>query len=846
MFKEKFKVGGMTCTNCSSHVEKSVAKVEGVSNVNVNLMNSSMVVEYDENKTNSKDIIDAVVSAGYTATLENDKDSLQSSPTVDTAKQTKLQLIYSAIFFIPLFYLCMGHMLNFPLPSILTGMENMGINVVAQLVLAFPLVFINRNYVIRGFKALKSKSPNMDTLTALGIVSSFAYSLFSLFAVMYYIGRNDLDTAMNYHQDMYFETAGMIPTIVSIGKYMEARSKKKTTSVVEKLLNLSPDTATILKDGKEVQIPLDRLSVGGTVIVKHGDKIACDGTIIEGNCLIDQSAITGESIPVEKTVGDNVIGGTVSVGGYCKFTAEKTGENTMISQIVQLVEETAGTKSSYTRIADKISSVFVPIIVSIAILVTVVWLILGYSVGFSIGMGISVLVISCPCALGLATPTAVMTGTGRGAENGILIKSAEALEKTSYSNTVVLDKTGTVTEGRPTVTDVISINMDDNTLLRYAKSIEILSQHPLAKAICEYTNTLDSNYTVTDFQSLAGSGLSANIDGNVLLSGNVKLMNEYSIDTTSVASKVEELSNQGKTVIYFALDGNLIGTIALADTVKQSSIDAVTELKKLNMEVVLLTGDNSKTANYVGNIIKADKVIAEVLPQDKERVVSELKSKGKKVIMVGDGINDAPALMRADTGISLYSGTDIAIDVADIILMKNSLLDVATAIQLSKAVMRNIKQNLFWAFFYNAISIPIASGVFYLSLNLRLNPIVSSIAMSLSSIFVVSNALRLRKFKTTFHGKYGNTNPPQANTIDSSISISDIPTINTKKVVYIKGMMCSHCTNRVEKALNELDGISATVSLEKNCAYVTLTKDVSNDTISQAIEKAGYRVTSIK
>ena len=439
-----------------------------------------------------------------------------------------------------------------------------------------------------------------------------------------------------------------------------------------------------------------------------------------------------------------------------------------------------------------------------------------------------------------------MTGTGRGAENGILIKSAEALEKTSYSNTVVLDKTGTVTEGRPTVTDVISINMDDNTLLRYAKSIEILSQHPLAKAICEYTNTLDSNYTVTDFQSLAGSGLSANIDGNVLLSGNVKLMNEHSIDTTSVASKVEELSNQGKTVIYFALDGNLIGTIALADTVKQSSIDAVTELKKLNMEVVLLTGDNSKTANYVGNIIKADKVIAEVLPQDKERVVSELKSKGKKVIMVGDGINDAPALMRADTGISLCSGTDIAIDVADIILMKNSLLDVATAIQLSKAVMRNIKQNLFWAFFYNAISIPIASGVFYLSLNLRLNPIVSSIAMSLSSIFVVSNALRLRKFKTTFHGKYGNTNPPQANTINSSISISNIPTINTKKVVYIKGMMCSHCTNRVEKALNELDGISATVSLEKNCAYVTLTKDVSNDTISQAIEKAGYRVTSIK
>ena len=686
----------------------------------------------------------------------------------------------------------------------------------------------------------------MDTLTALGIVSSFAYSLFSLFAVMYYMGRNDLDTAMNYHQDMYFETAGMIPTIVSIGKYMEARSKKKTTSVVEKLLNLSPDTATILKDGKEVQIPLDRLSVGDTVIVKHGDKIACDGTIIEGNCLIDQSAITGESIPVEKNVGDNVIGGTVSVGGYCKFTAEKTGENTMISQIVQLVEETAGTKSSYTRIADKISSVFVPIIVSIAILVTVVWLILGYSVGFSIGMGISVLVISCPCALGLATPTAVMTGTGRGAENGILIKSAEALEKTSYSNTVVLDKTGTVTEGRPTVTDVISINMDDNTLLRYAKSIEILSQHPLAKAICEYTNTLDSNYTVTDFQSLAGSGLSANIDGNVLLSGNVKLMNEHSIDTTSIASKVEELSNQGKTVIYFALDGNLIGTIALADTVKQSSIDAVTELKKLNMEVVLLTGDNSKTANYVGNIIKADKVIAEVLPQDKERVVSELKSKGKKVIMVGDGINDAPALMRADTGISLCSGTDIAIDVADIILMKNSLLDVATAIQLSKAVMRNIKQNLFWAFFYNAISIPIASGVFYLSLNLRLNPIVSSIAMSLSSIFVVSNALRLRKFKTTFHGKYGNTNPPQANTINSSISISDIPTINTKKVVYIKGMMCSHCTNRVEKALNELDGISATVSLEKNCAYVTLTKDVSNDTISQAIEKAGYRVTSIK
>lgn len=837
MIKEKFNITGMTCTNCSAHVEKAVSKVNGVSNVKVNLMSNNMVVEYDENTIKSKDIINAVVSAGYGATSVNDSSSAKNDTksSNDTADKVKKQLIYSMIFFVPLFYLCMGHMIGLPLPSFLSGDENMAVNSLLQLCLAMPLIFINRGYLIRGFKAVKSKSPNMDTLTSLGIISSFVYSLWSLFVMLHHLGHGHMDMAMENH-NMYFETAGMIPTLVTVGKYLEARSKKKTTSVVEKLIGLSPNTATVLRNNQEVEIPIEQLQVGDILTLKHGQKIACDGTIIEGDCLIDQSAITGESIPVDKVVGDNLIGGTVSVGGFCKFKADKVGSNTMISQIIELVEETAGSKSSFTRIADKISSVFVPVIVSIAIIVTIIWLALGYQFGFAIGMGISVLVISCPCALGLATPTAVMTGTGRGAENGILIKSAETLEKTSYANTIVLDKTGTVTEGKPEVTDIIPIsNINELELLKYAISIEKLSQHPLANAICEKDFGFEK-YSIDNFQSITGYGLVGTINDKVILGGNIKLMDKYSIDTKEVSKIVEKLSNEGKTVTYFAIDKSLIGLIALADTIKPSSIDAVSELKNMGMEVILLTGDNSKTANYVGNIIKADKVISEVLPQEKENVISKLKSEGKNVIMVGDGINDAPALISADTGISLCSGTDIAMDVADIILMKNNLLDGVTAIQLSKAVMKNIKQNLFWAFFYNLISIPIASGVFYLSLGLKLNPIIGSIAMSFSSIFVVCNALRLRKFKSTFDGKYHYDTPTE--------KVSK--TNNIEKIIYIKGMMCQHCVKTVTKTLNSIDGVSARVSLEDNCAYVTLLNDIPNETFIKAITQEDFEVVSIK
>jgi len=837
MFKEKFDITGMTCTNCSMHVEKAVSKLAGVSEVKVNLMSNNMVVEYDENSLKSSDIVNAVVSAGYGATSTTDgvpKEHKQDESKTDEAQKVKNQLISSAIFFIPLFYICMGHMIGLPLPSFLSGNENMGVNALMQLCLTIPLMYINRGYIIRGTKALINKSPNMDTLTSLGVVTSFLFSLYSLFEMVHHMGHGHLDMAMENH-NLYFETAGMIPTFVTIGKYLEARSKKKTTSVVEKLIGLSPNTATVIKDGREVEIPIEQLQVGDILTLKHGEKIACDGSIIEGNCMVDQSAITGESIPVDKSIGDSLIGGTVSVGGFCKFKAEKVGSNTMISQIIELVEETAGSKSSFTRIADKISSIFVPTIVSIAVIVTIVWLAMGYGIGFAIGMGISVVVISCPCALGLATPTAVMTGTGRGAENGILIKSAETLEKTSYANTIVLDKTGTVTEGKPEVTDIIPIGISKDELLRYALSIEKLSQHPLAEAICERCSEV-LPYTVHTFESLAGFGLVGNVNSKRLLGGNIKLMNDNSIDVSAVKSMEETLSNQGKTVTYFALDGSLIGIIALADTIKPSSIDAITELKLMGMEVILLTGDNSKTANYVGNIIKADKVISEVLPQDKERVISDLKQKGKNVIMVGDGINDAPALISADTGISLCSGTDIAMDVADIILMKNSLLDGVTAIQLSRAVMKNIKQNLFWAFFYNAISIPIASGVFYLSLGLKLNPIVSSIAMSFSSIFVVTNALRLRKFKPTFDGKYH---------YETKQVKKNLPNV-IEKVIHIDGMMCNHCVSTVTKVLNAIDGVSATVSLDDNCAYVSLTKNVQDSTLIDTISDEDFTVTSIE
>lgn len=827
MVKEKFAVTGMTCTNCSSHIEKAVSKVHGVSSVKVNLMRNNMVVEYDDSIIEPSDIIGAVISAGYGATSsEGSNDTLNGTtqPKEDEAEKLKKQLLHSVVFFVPLFYLCMGHMVGLPLPSFLGGDGSMAVNALLQLCLTIPLIFINRGYLIRGFKAVKSKSPNMDTLTSLGVISSFTYSLWTLFVMVYHLERGHMD--MGGH-NMYFETAGMIPTLVTVGKYLEARSKAKTSSVVEKLVGLSPDTAIVLKGEKEVEVPIGLLQIGDILILKHGQKVACDGTIVEGDCLVDQSAITGESIPVDRSVGDSLIGGTVSVGGFCKFRADKVGSNTMISQIIELVEETAGSKSSFTRIADKISSVFVPIIVTIALVVTIIWLLMGYSFGFAIGMGISVLVISCPCALGLATPTAVMTGTGKGAENGILIKSAETLEKTSYATTVVLDKTGTVTEGRPEVTDIFPIGISELDLLKYATSIEKLSQHPLANAICEKGERFGS-YLVEDFQSLTGFGLIGSIEGKKVLAGNVKLMQDNSIEVTKVSQTVERLSNEGKTVIYFALDGSMVGLIALADTVKPSSIDAVTELKNMGMEVILLTGDNSKTANYVGNLIKADKVVAEVLPQGKEKVISKLKAEGKKVIMVGDGINDAPALISADTGISLCSGTDIAMDVADIILMKDSLLDGVTAIQLSKAVMKNVKENLFWAFFYNAISIPIASGVFYTSLGLRLNPIVGSIAMSFSSIFVVLNALRLRKFKPTYEGRY------------------HYETKGIKEVIHISGMMCNHCVSTVTKVLNSIDGVSATVSLEGNCAYVTLLKDVSDDILIDAITKEDFRVTSIE
>ncbi|MGN1411463.1 MAG: heavy metal translocating P-type ATPase [Oscillospiraceae bacterium] len=836
MVKEKFNVTGMTCTNCSSHVERAVSKVNGVSNVKVNLMSNNMLVEYDETILKSSDIINTVVSVGYGANSINGENSSKEKklPKQDEAEKIKKQLISSVVFFVPLFYLCMGHMIGLPLPSFLSGDENMAVNSLLQLCLAMPLIFINRGYLIRGFKALKNKSPNMDTLTSLGVISSFVYSLWSLFIMIHHLENGHIEMAMENH-NMYFETAGMIPTLVTVGKYLEARSKRKTTSVVEKLVGLSPNIAIVLKDNQECEIPIEQLKVGDILTLKHGQKIACDGTIIEGNCLVDQSAITGESIPVDKSIGDSLIGGTVSVGGFCKFKADKVGSNTMISQIIELVEETAGSKSSFTRIADKISSVFVPIIVSIALIVTIVWLAMGYEFGFAIGMGISVLVISCPCALGLATPTAVMTGTGRGAENGILIKSAETLEKTSYANTVVLDKTGTVTEGKPEVTDIIPIKVSELQLLKYATSIEKLSQHPLADAICEKGSKFGV-YPVEDFKSLTGFGLSGMVNGKKILGGNIKLMKENNIEVGKVLNTVEKLSNEGKTVIYFALDGELIGLLALADTIKPSSIDAVTELKNMGMEVILLTGDNSKTANYVGKLINADKVISEVLPHEKEKVISQLKSEGKKVIMVGDGINDAPALISADTGISLCSGTDIAMDVADIILMKNSLLDGVTAIQLSKAVMKNIKQNLFWAFFYNAISIPIASGAFYLSLGLKLNPIIGSIAMSFSSIFVVCNALRLRKFKPTFDGKYHYEVEKKEKSKNLKI----------EKVIHIDGMMCNHCVSTVTKVLNAIDGVSAIVSLENGCAYVTMSNDIPNDTFIKAITNEDFEVTSIE
>ncbi len=829
---EKFDVTGMTCSACSAHVDKSVRCLNGVKDVNVNLLMNSMQVDFDEAAVSVDDIINAVRDGGYGASLAGKKtaaDTRTDSKISGEISSVKTRLIVSAACLVPLMYISMGHMWGLPLPSFFVGANNAVTFALTQMLLTLPIMYVNRKYYINGIKTLIHRAPNMDALIAIGSGAAFVYGVITLYMIGYALGHGDAEAAHAHMMNLYFESAAMILTLITLGKFLEARAKGKTSQAIEKLVDLSPKTATVIRGGKETVAPVEDVKVGETVIVRAGQTVPLDGRVIEGHGAVDESAITGESIAVEKNVGDKVIGATINKSGYFKFEVEKVGEDTALSQIIRLVEEAASSKAPISKLADKVAGIFVPAVIAIAAVTVIVWLVLGYGVSFALTMGISVLVISCPCALGLATPTAIMVGTGRGAQYGILVKSAEALETAHKIDTVVLDKTGTITEGRPSVTDILPVGVTENELLTLAASLECLSDHPLANAVTERAKGLPLK-KADNFTEAEGRGVKGVIDGRTVIAGNYKMMCENGVKVSENTAPAEE----GKTALYFASDSRFIGVIAAADTIKADSADAVRDMREMGLDVIMLTGDNRVTAEAIRSKLKLTRAVAEVLPADKEREVRVLQQGGHKVAMIGDGINDAPALTRANVGIAIGAGTDVAIEAADIVLVKSTLRDAVTAMELSRAVIKNIKENLFWAFFYNALGIPIAAGVLYGALGLKLNPMIAALAMSFSSVFVVSNALRLRFFKPKGQGAVK--------------EVSNVKEENKMtKTIKINGMMCSHCTGRVSDALNAIDGVTADVTLDNGGeARVTLAKDVSDDALRSAVTDAGYEVTAIE
>ena len=776
MKKEKYSVTGMTCSACSSRVEKCVGKIEGVENVSVNLLTNSMQVEYDEGRTSQNGIISAVEKAGYGAEVVQsggrDRASAEESgeDRKDTAgnraqtemKAMKRRLIWSVIFLLPMLYLSMGsmfhHMLGMPVPGFVKqlfyGDENALAFSFAQFLLVIPIVYLNQNYFKVGFRNLFHASPNMDTLIAVGSSAAVLYGIVAIFQIGYGLGHGDLERVSRYGSELYFESAGMIVTLITLGKYLESRSKGKTSEAVEKLLNLAPKQATVLRDGKEVSVLAEELEIGETVIVRPGESIAADGVVIEGTGSVDEAVITGESIPVEKQPGDKVISGTMNKNGYLRFQTEKVGENTTIRQIIRLVDEASASKAPIAKMADKIAGIFVPVVMVIALAAFLIWLVTGATFEFALSIGIAVLVISCPCALGLATPVAIMAGTGEGAKNGILIKSGEALETAHSIDTVVMDKTGTITEGKPVVTDVIPVGITKEELISVAAGIEKGSEHPLAEAILNHAVSEQIEPAeMKGYLAVFGKGIQAEAGIHKYFAGNLIFMQECGIAVEAWNPSMQELSDEGKTPLLFAQDDRLIGIIAVADVEKATSRQAIGMLTKMGIDVVMLTGDNYRTAEAIRRRLQIPKVIAEVLPQDKAAQIETLQKAGHRVAMIGDGINDAPALAKADVGIAIGAGTDVAIESADAVLMRNDLLDAVDAIRLSKAVIRNIKENLFWAFFYNSIGIPLAAGALYPAFGITLSPMFGAAAMSLSSICVVSNALRLRFFKPVLANK---------------------------------------------------------------------------------------------
>lgn len=835
---EQFAVTGMTCAACSAHVEKAVSRLSGVQSAPVNLMLGSMTVTYDEKAVTEGDIIAAVKAAGYGASPASQTDQGQLRRDQDAAlRRRKKHLIWSVVFLVPLFYLSMGHMMGLPLPQVLH--THPLLLACLQLALVIPILILNRNYFTVGFSRLVKLSPNMDSLVAVGAAAGLVYSLIEmgLLAAGQVSGMPDL----------YFESAGMILTLVTVGKYLEERSRGKTTGAISALLALAPESAVVRRQGQELTIPTEEIVTGDTVIVRQGGRIPVDGVITDGHAAVDESAITGESLPVEKVPGDAVTSATVTSSGYLELRATRVGGDTTLSQIIRLMEEAASSKAPISRLADRISGIFVPAVMAISLTAALLWAFVGgMDVRFCLSIAIAVLVISCPCALGLATPVAIMVGTGQAAQQGILIKSAESLELLHKVQTVVLDKTGTVTMGQPRVTDILCApGVTEEEFLCVAASAEKPSEHPLAHAIVEESQARHIPLCpVSGFRSVPGGGIQATLSGEAVLAGNAGYLAQNGVSLAAMEADAHRLAEDGKTPLFFAESGRLLGCVAVADVVKPDSAKAIAALRRMGRRVVLLTGDNQRTANSIARQIGVDQVIAQVLPQDKAKCVAQLQQQGQRVAMVGDGVNDAPALAQADVGLAIGAGTDIAIESADVVLMKSSLLDIPAAMDLSRAVLRNIKQNLFWAFFYNSIGIPVAAGVLYPALHLTLNPMLAAAAMSLSSVCVVSNALRLRGWKPPV---FPDQPAPTAPLPESAVFQSQGKEENTvNKTIHIDGMMCTHCTGRVEKALNDLPGVEATVDLDSKSAAVTCTPDVSDDTLRQAVEDAGYHVTGIR
>lgn len=874
MKTEKYNVTGMTCAACQANVTKCVTKLAGVEEVNVSLLANQMTVSYDESQVNPGDIIQAVEKIGYGASSAEQPESVQSQGgfrsqwqerqerAMEDQRQMKHRLIASIALLVPLMYIAMGHMMGLPVPWFFVGEENSLMSALAQLILTVPVLFINRHFFQTGFKALIHRAPNMDSLVAIGSGAALVYGLFAMFRLSYGFGHGDLELVHEYAHALYFESSAMILTLVTVGKYLEAKSKSKTGDALGKLVDLAPKTAVVLRGETEQTIPAEQVVAGDLVIIRPGDGIPVDGVVTEGHGYVDQSAITGESIPVEKNPGDQVISATINKNGTFRFTASKVGEDTTLSQIIRLVDEASNSKAPIARLADKVSGIFVPVVIGIAVLTAIVWLVAGMGFEFALSNAISVLVISCPCALGLATPVAIMVGTGKAAEMGILIKSAESLENLHNVDTVVLDKTGTITSGHPAVTDILVLDssLTEEAFLTEAAGAELGSEHPLAQAVVERAKAAGLTLPkTTAFEAVAGRGIRAEVSGRKYLAGNLAFLEENHLPTTleersAAKSLVNKLAQEGKTPLLFVRDGKLVGVVAVADTVRETSRTAIHRLQQMGLQVVMLTGDNKVTAEAIRKELGIQQAISDVLPTQKEAHIRTLQEEGHKVAMVGDGINDAPALTRADIGIAIGAGTDIAIESADVVLMKDSLDDVATAIELSRAVVRNIHMNLFWAFFYNILGIPLAAGVLYPFFQLRLSPMIGSAAMSLSSVCVVTNALRLRFFRAkgaqtveesalsrgTFQIET-NTNSMAAEEEQSQEPENEKGSCAMKKVLTVDGMMCAHCQMHVKKALEGVDGVTeAVVDLETKKATVTLSKDVADQVLMDAVTEAGY------